>query len=1105
MLRNSELLQSKLSLLSSLGSILKPDSEGLFDFYGRKCVLPYLRLQCTIDDDLGPLQSPPAPFDPETWASIERGWTRFFRADQVIDWLADHHRSDNDLLTEAINRWLSVSLVPIDDQLIDRKQVLDRRVEAIRLHLMPNPHKSEPLIFHWTRRVRRNRGRVVHRSLRAKVDGLDVVHTPESARAGFTRYLSIGWEIGDDGRIVNTRDDNECCWGPGTLPIPFRTHNEPRRVMLGASFQSRAVDVKEDDSESNLDYLERVKDNYREFNLTPEAWVPPGIVLNASFSTDAGWTHEDAFVVSQSAAKKLTSIVESLYRVRIPNLAHRVEVQMDEGSEVQAGDSLVKAYVDLFALGYDIVEIEDEYPDGWQELRLLRNVAKHSGVITEHTCRESRSPRFKQTHEFRIRHEHALEVGDKLATAHGLKGVVSQIRPDDQLARFDIIVNPVSIIRRKAVGQLQEATEGKYSESGTTSVEGGSIRILRQPQDAAPRCRARGASKPKLRIRSEFDRAGDDENRSKKESASNRGQRYGEMEFAALMAHGADAIAAELLSIDRCCDPWIWYEHHLNLDANVKTLVRNAVNRHLATLGLHLSEGHIATIRSKDDGTIILAALRGSEPLVEPEPDWGPEDLLEDYEWFRRNPKSHIKLPYSEGLDVSMQFDSLVQQFNVRSVCVLPPWLRPSTQVTRHPLTKAYANLLSRLKLMGGKPTDADVASVRDILWQTQSALSGKTGFVRRQILGRRLNRSARAVIVPRPDLRIDQISIPRDVADELFDQPCEQDPRRIVLVNRNPTLHKRGLLALVPVINENPRERVFGLPLGVLNVLNADFDGDQASIVALESDEAIDQAHRLLRPGCPALRTDPYRNDSPAFPLVKELGEDKVQELRVAEANLPDESWRDAYSEMVNRQITKLASDHGWNCRTIAEETEKEEFQSLKSGISVADWLDMARQIMEDKILHAADKKGLVGGIMRRHFYRRRFESTEQFGNAVTALQAITEKLTQEALSVKSSGSDHATQKRESSPWQDADRYLADVADLPEQLAKWLSEFLDDSFESAKLVQDLGRSDEPSGLLAWLATPSPKRLFELAQVGTANRADVNADDPRIGWFFDLS
>ncbi len=154
--------------------------------------------------------------------------------------------------------------------------------------------------------------------------------------------------------------------------------------------------------------------------------------------------------------------------------------------------------------------------------------------------------------------------------------------------------------------------------------------------------------------------------------------------------------------------------------------------------------------------------------------------------------------------------------------------------------------------------------------------LKGKQGRFRQNLLGKRVDYSARSVITVGPELRIDQCGLPKEMALELFKpflierlehygevektktakKLIEKRQPKIwkilqeviqghpVLLNRAPTLHKLGIQAFYPVLTE---DRAIKLHPMVCTPFNADFDGDQMAVHLPLTDQAVQEAELLM------------------------------------------------------------------------------------------------------------------------------------------------------------------------------------------------------------------------------------------------------------------
>ncbi len=153
---------------------------------------------------------------------------------------------------------------------------------------------------------------------------------------------------------------------------------------------------------------------------------------------------------------------------------------------------------------------------------------------------------------------------------------------------------------------------------------------------------------------------------------------------------------------------------------------------------------------------------------------------------------------------------------------------------------------------------------------------SPKVGVVQRRLLGSAVDFVGRSVIIPNPDLDMDQVAIPEDKAWDIYrpfivrhlvrkGMPRLQAARaskersaearkalvaemekRPVIINRAPTLHRYGMMAAWPRLTKNKTLEVSPLVVGGFN---ADFDGDAMNYHVPTTDEAVQEAAEKMLP----------------------------------------------------------------------------------------------------------------------------------------------------------------------------------------------------------------------------------------------------------------
>jgi len=176
-------------------------------------------------------------------------------------------------------------------------------------------------------------------------------------------------------------------------------------------------------------------------------------------------------------------------------------------------------------------------------------------------------------------------------------------------------------------------------------------------------------------------------------------------------------------------------------------------------------------------------------------------------------------------------------------------------------------------------------------------SLKGKQGRFRQNLLGKRVDYSARSVIVVGPELKLHECGLPKDMAAELFKPfiirkmiergvvKTVKSAKKIVdrkdaivwdilenvlkghpvLLNRAPTLHRLGIQAFQPKLIEGKAIQLHPL---VCTAFNADFDGDQMAVhlplgnaAILEAQMLMLASHNILNPANGAPITVPSQD----------------------------------------------------------------------------------------------------------------------------------------------------------------------------------------------------------------------------------------------------
>ena len=186
-------------------------------------------------------------------------------------------------------------------------------------------------------------------------------------------------------------------------------------------------------------------------------------------------------------------------------------------------------------------------------------------------------------------------------------------------------------------------------------------------------------------------------------------------------------------------------------------------------------------------------------------------------------------------------------------------------------LQEAVDSLLDNSRKSSAVKSDANRP-----LKSLSDSLKGKQGRFRQNLLGKRVDYSARSVIVVGPELKMGECGLPKDMAAELYKpfiirkliergivktvksakkivdrkEPVVWDilenvmKGHPVLLNRAPTLHRLGILAFQPKLIEGKAIQLH--PLACTG-FNADFDGAQMAVHLPLGNEAVLEAQLLM------------------------------------------------------------------------------------------------------------------------------------------------------------------------------------------------------------------------------------------------------------------
>lgn len=175
--------------------------------------------------------------------------------------------------------------------------------------------------------------------------------------------------------------------------------------------------------------------------------------------------------------------------------------------------------------------------------------------------------------------------------------------------------------------------------------------------------------------------------------------------------------------------------------------------------------------------------------------------------------------------------------------------------------------------LPGGKPVYESNRQMKGILDQIAGD-EPKLGYFQKRLMKRRQDLSMRSTIIPDPAMHLDHVGLPKDAAMELYKPFVIREmhmlgyspvqalteikqgttlswkaleiamDKRPVLMKRDPTLHKFNIMAFKPKMVEGKAIKIHPL---VTAGFNADFDGDTMSAFVPLTQEAVEEARKMI------------------------------------------------------------------------------------------------------------------------------------------------------------------------------------------------------------------------------------------------------------------
>src|SRR5690554_3761545 len=266
----------------------------------------------------------------------------------------------------------------------------------------------------------------------------------------------------------------------------------------------------------------------------------------------------------------------------------------------------------------------------------------------------------------------------------------------------------------------------------------------------------------------------------------------------------------------------------------------------------------------------VVEAFRGSRDRIENRPEWMIVKIVPIIP-----PELRPLVPLEGGRFATSDLNDLYRRVIIRNNRLKRLMEIKAPEVIlrneKRMLQEAVDSLFDNSRKSSAVKTESNRAlkSLSDIL-------KGKQGRFRQNLLGKRVDYSARSVIVVGPNLKLHECGIPKDMAAELYKpfiirkmiergivktvksakkivdrkEPVVWDilenilKGHPVLLNRAPTLHRLGIQAFQPKLIEG---KAISLHPLACTAFNADFDGDQMAVHLPLGNAAILEAQLLM------------------------------------------------------------------------------------------------------------------------------------------------------------------------------------------------------------------------------------------------------------------
>jgi hypothetical protein len=563
------------------------------------------------------------------------------------------------------------------------------------------------------------------------------------------------------GRIKDGHSDVSVCAGY----IPYRTCNPAVRAMFACAMLKQAISV-DPRTRDGMFHDTKYLISGEQPLIGPPFPYPCGWNLTVGIMPWYGYNIEDAIVVSESTARKYTTEKYAVYKAILGTLNDTIlETFVDVGSIVTKGMLLFTAF----------------HPREITTIEMVRaDISGYVSCIVEHEA----------CYSVKVCYRRILEVGDKMTSRHGQKGVVSLVVPDKDMPKYlvnsewkpiELLINPHAFPSRMTMGQLHEM--GKTTFRVKIPEYGEVLKPIIVGKCYYMALRHQVADKVQWRADGMMNKLSGQAMSGK---ANQGGLRFGHMERDVLLAVGDHAILHELFSIDMettwTCDTCGIIGRK---DACIHDRNETPIHRHtLICLGYMRALGKdiLYWPNVKEYSIVKIDISRFPEIKRPEEMNFGETDILD--------------IRYCERPGLSKDEKKIVP--------VLPAILRTNN------INMLYTRMFSK-------------KNYDDIIKAIFTTLAGKNGTYHKYVEGKRVNNCVRSVIVPRPNIPVDTVELPLGTNINSSNG----------ILNRQPSLSSNSLMFAKLVIGSN---KTIGINPQLCKAFNADFDGDEMNVFGTDN-----------------------------------------------------------------------------------------------------------------------------------------------------------------------------------------------------------------------------------------------------------------------------